>query len=60
MGAVADPPNPLVLDQTEARRAEKFFFGDRLPPPLSRGLDDRPPTLISRSGSGTGVLPSLF
>ena len=44
----------LVLDQTEARRAEKKFFGDRLPPlsqvtvdrhapPLSEGLD--PPLL---------------
>ena len=27
------PPPPLILDQTEARRAEKMFFGDRLPPP---------------------------
>ena len=23
----------LFVDQTEARRAEKMFFGDRLPPP---------------------------
>ena len=31
---------PLSLDQGEARRAEKMFFGDRLPPPpLSQGLD---------------------
>ena len=41
---------PLFLDQTEARRAEKFFFGDRPPlppyvsvwmtvPPLSQGMD---------------------
>ena len=34
---------PLFLDQTEARRAEKRFFGDRPPPPAppptsSRGL----------------------
>ena len=34
------PGHPLFLDQTETRRAEKFFFGDRLPPPLSKGLDD--------------------
>ena len=29
------PPGPLFLDQTEAQRAEKNFFGDRppLPPP---------------------------
>ena len=36
------PGPPLVLDQTEARRAEKTVFGDLPPPPL-----------ISRSGSGT-------
>ena len=30
----------LFLDQTEARRAEKFFW--RPPPVLSKGLDDRP------------------
>ena len=33
--------HPLFLDQTEARRAEKNFFGDR--PPLPEGLDDRLP-----------------
>ena len=44
---VADPgevPPPLFLDQTEARRAEKFFWRllppqCPLPPPLSQGLD---------------------
>ena len=48
---------PLFLDQTETRRAEKNFFGER-PPPLSKGLDDLdtpPPPLISRSGSGTVI-----
>ena len=46
---------PLFLDQTETRRAEKNFFGER-PPPLSKGLDDlEPPPLISRSGSGTVI-----
>ena len=37
-GTVADPgegpigpPHLLVLDQSEARRAENFFFGDRAP-----------------------------
>ena len=34
---------PLYLDQTEARKAEKYFFG-RPPPLLSQGLDDHPPT----------------
>ena len=33
----------LVLEQSEARRAENFFLGDR--PPLSKDLDDRPPHL---------------
>ena len=28
------PPPTLFLDQTEARRVEKRFFGDRSPPPL--------------------------
>ena len=32
---------PLVLDQTEARGAEKMFLESS--PPLSKGLDDRPP-----------------
>ena len=43
-------PSPLFLEQTEPQRTEKVLFGD--PPPLSKGLDDRP-LLISRSGSGT-------
>ena len=29
-------PPPLFLDQTEAQRAKKIFFGDR-PPPLIQG-----------------------
>ena len=33
----------LFLDQTEAQRAEKIFFGD--PPPLLKVLDDCPPPL---------------
>ena len=32
------PPPPLFLDQTEARRAENIFGGDRAPP-LSQCLD---------------------
>ena len=40
-GPVGSPP--LFLDQTEAQRAEKNFFGDLSPPPLSKGLDDRSP-----------------
>ena len=38
------PGLPLFLDQTETRRAEKIFLGDR-PPPLSNGLDDLDPPL---------------
>ena len=30
-----DPP-PLFLDETEAQRAEKIFFGDQAPPVISR------------------------
>ena len=37
---------PLFLDQTEARRAEKNFF--ETAPPLSQGLDDRPPPYLDR------------
>ena len=33
---------PLYLDQIEARKAEKYFFG-RPPPLLSQGLDDHTP-----------------
>ena len=51
-GARGGPPPPLFLDQTEARRAQKNVL--KTVPPLSQGLDDRPP-LISRYGSGTGI-----
>ena len=50
---------PLFLDQTEARRAEKPFFGDH-PPPLYLRVWmtplPPPPPLISRSGSASGNL----
>ena len=39
-------PPPLFLDQTEAQKAKKKFFGDHPPPPLSKGLDDRAPTYL--------------
>ena len=32
---------PLFLDENEARRADNIFF--EAGPPLSQGLDDRPP-----------------
>ena len=35
------PPPLLFLDQTEAWRAEKFFFETTPSTPLSQGLDDR-------------------
>ena len=41
-GSRGGPLPLLVLDQTEARRAEKIVYGDRPPPP---------PPLISGSGS---------
>ena len=37
-GGRGAPPPPLFLDQTEARRAENIFGGDRAPP-LSQCLD---------------------
>ena len=47
---VADPGgSPLFLDQTEARRAEERFFGDRPPP------RPHPPQFFSRYGSGTAL-----
>ena len=46
---------PLFLDQTEGRRAEKKFFGDR-PPPLSKG-----PTIRKvMEGVGNFQLPRIF
>ena len=48
------PASPLFLDQNEARRAEKKFFGD-LAPHLSQGLDDRRPPSLSE-----GLDQSLF
>ena len=43
------PSPPLLLDQTEVRRAENFFLTRPFPPPpppsLSQGLDDRTPSL---------------
>ena len=44
-GPGAPSPPPLILDQMEARRAEKIFFGGRRPP---------------ISGSGSGTDPARF
>ena len=61
------PAPPLFLDQTEARRAEKNFGGDRSspglddrqphppPPPLSQGLDPALHTVLF-SPSGRDIL----
>ena len=42
-GRGGGPPPPLIFDQTEAPRAEFFFFLEAgpLPPPLSQGQEDR-------------------
>ena len=37
------PPSPLFLDQTEARRAGKFFFLVRAPPYLRVWMTALPP-----------------
>ena len=57
-GPGGPPPPPLFLDQTEARRAEKNFFWDR-GPPLSQGLDDRPPPSPSPSLLSEGLDPPM-
>ena len=46
---------PLVLDQTEALRAEKNFFWDRLPPLIS-GSDDGALPLPEGLDPSLGVL----
>ena len=43
-GGGGRPPS-LFLDQTPAQRVKKTFFGDRSPPRLSKGLDDRGPPI---------------
>ena len=50
----AGPGPPVFLDQTEVRRAEKIFLGDRstTPPPPT-------PTFISRAGPGTAFYKNL-
>ena len=58
--AAGGPPPPLYLDQTEARRAEKMFFGDRAPPPLLKGLDYRPPSPFERRTSSRSEPFFLF
>ena len=45
-------PLPLFLDQTEAKKAEKKFVGDRSQPPPPPSRPPLPYLKISRSGSG--------
>ena len=52
MASQGREPSPLFLDQTEAQRAENILLGD--PPPLSKGMDDRPPHPLSQ-----GLDPAL-
>ena len=47
-GGGRSPCPPLLLDQTEATRAEKIFSENAPPPrplPLSQGMDDLTPPL---------------
>ena len=48
-------PPPLVLDQTETRRAEKIFF-ETVPPPVISGSDDRALPLPEDLNPPLGVL----
>ena len=53
---------PLFLDQSEARRAEKIFFGRPAPLPylwVWMTPNPPPPRPIPRCGSGTSLLPSF-
>ena len=47
------PGSPLIFRPDWGPGARKNFFWKTAPPPLSKGLDDRPRPLISRFGSGT-------
>ena len=49
-------PPPLILDQTEAQRAEEKKLETDPPPTLSRGLDDRAPLLSQ--GMDLALLPT--
>jgi len=42
----AQVPPPLFLDQTEAWRSQKIFFGRPSPTPLFQCLDDHPPPYL--------------
>ena len=44
-GPCLPPPRPLILDHTEARRAEKFFFWDQTPLYLGVWTTGPPPYL---------------
>ena len=56
-GGARGAPPLLFLDQTEAQRAEKYFFGDH-PSPPSQDLDDWPPPFSEGSGSATAYVNS--
>ena len=61
---VADPGEGIRglprLDQTEARRAEKTFFGDRTPPPLSKGPGWPPPHPLSQGLEKSGSVSPFY
>ena len=54
-GEGADPCPPLLLDQTEATRAENIFWENALPPPPYLRVWMTGPSLIWRPGSATGL-----
>ena len=51
------PPPPLFLDQTEARRAEKYIFLQTGPPAFYKSLDDAPPPPHPPS---QGLVPAVY
>ena len=54
------PGHPLFLDQTETRRAEKIFLGDRLPPYLRVWMTRTPPPYLKVWIQHCYLLPKLL
>ena len=50
-------PPPLFLDQTEARRAEKYIFLQTGPPAFYKSLDDAPSPPPPSQGLDSAVYP---
>ena len=54
-----EPASPFIFRPKWGPKGRKKFFWGRPYPALSQGLDDRPPPLISGSGSATAIVDVL-